>query len=119
MHALALKRTPHVRAHTRARTRTHTPPRMRVYSRTLLLPRAFALALRRRTGSPHRPPPPIPILPLTLQLGVPSACARWHAGARGQCMVQTVLAACLYTVCRRERTPHMLIDFSDALQTNL
>jgi transcription factor IIIB subunit 2 len=34
-------------------------------------------------------------------------------------MVQTVLAACLYTVCRRERTPHMLIDFSDALQTNL
>jgi transcription factor IIIB subunit 2 len=30
-----------------------------------------------------------------------------------------VVAACLYIVCRREKTPHMLIDFSDVLQTNL
>lgn len=30
-----------------------------------------------------------------------------------------VVAACLYTACRRETTPHMLIDFSDALSTNL
>eukprot|EP00002_Diphylleia_rotans_P023792 TRINITY_DN4683_c0_g1_i1.p1 TRINITY_DN4683_c0_g1~~TRINITY_DN4683_c0_g1_i1.p1 ORF type:complete len:581 (-),score=124.31 TRINITY_DN4683_c0_g1_i1:281-2023(-) len=30
-----------------------------------------------------------------------------------------VIAACLYIVCRREKTPHMLIDFSDVLQTNL
>jgi len=32
---------------------------------------------------------------------------------------QNVIAACLYTVCRREKTPHMLIDFSDVLQTNV
>jgi transcription factor IIIB 90 kDa subunit len=32
---------------------------------------------------------------------------------------QNVAAACLYIVCRRERTPHMLIDFSDVLQTNV
>ena len=25
----------------------------------------------------------------------------------------------MYTVCRREKTPHMLIDFSDVLQTNV
>lgn len=30
-----------------------------------------------------------------------------------------VVAACLYIVCRRHKTPHMLIDFSDVLQTNL
>ncbi len=32
---------------------------------------------------------------------------------------QNVIAACMYTVCRREKTPHMLIDFSDVLQTNV
>jgi transcription factor IIIB subunit 2 len=32
---------------------------------------------------------------------------------------QNVAAACLYIVCRREKTPHMLIDFSDVLQTNV
>ena len=30
-----------------------------------------------------------------------------------------VVAACLYIVCRREKSPHLLIDFSDALQTNV
>lgn len=30
-----------------------------------------------------------------------------------------VIAACLYLVCRSERTPHMLLDFSDALQVNV
>jgi transcription initiation factor TFIIIB Brf1 subunit/transcription initiation factor TFIIB len=30
-----------------------------------------------------------------------------------------VVAACLYVVCRREKTPHMLLDFSDVLQTNV
>lgn len=30
-----------------------------------------------------------------------------------------VIAACLYVACRRDNTPHMLIDFSDAIQTNL
>ena len=29
---------------------------------------------------------------------------------------QYIVAACLYVVCRREKTPHMLIDFSDVLQ---
>ncbi|TDH66443.1 hypothetical protein CCR75_009458 [Bremia lactucae] len=32
---------------------------------------------------------------------------------------QTVIAACLYIVCRRERSPHLLVDFSDKLQTNV
>jgi len=31
----------------------------------------------------------------------------------------SVVAACLYIVCRREKTAHMLIDFSDALHTNV
>jgi transcription initiation factor TFIIIB Brf1 subunit/transcription initiation factor TFIIB len=31
---------------------------------------------------------------------------------------QLVVAACLYIVCRTERTSHMLIDFSDILQVN-
>eukprot|EP00211_Chloroparvula_japonica_P016916 CAMPEP_0119128638 /NCGR_PEP_ID=MMETSP1310-20130426/6711_1 /TAXON_ID=464262 /ORGANISM="Genus nov. species nov., Strain RCC2339" /LENGTH=296 /DNA_ID=CAMNT_0007118995 /DNA_START=190 /DNA_END=1077 /DNA_ORIENTATION=- len=31
----------------------------------------------------------------------------------------TVCACCLYVVCRREKTPHMLLDFSDALQINV
>jgi len=30
-----------------------------------------------------------------------------------------VIAACLYTVCRREKTAHLLIDYSDVLQTNV
>eukprot|EP01104_Vermistella_antarctica_P020979 TRINITY_DN922_c2_g1_i3.p1 TRINITY_DN922_c2_g1~~TRINITY_DN922_c2_g1_i3.p1 ORF type:complete len:325 (-),score=74.55 TRINITY_DN922_c2_g1_i3:118-1092(-) len=30
-----------------------------------------------------------------------------------------VVCACLYVVCRREKTPHLLIDFSDVLQTNV
>ncbi|XP_065193255.1 transcription factor IIIB 90 kDa subunit-like [Sycon ciliatum] len=30
-----------------------------------------------------------------------------------------IAAACLYLVCRSEGTPHMLLDFSDALQTNV
>lgn len=30
-----------------------------------------------------------------------------------------VVAACLYIVCRKNKSPHMLIDFSDVLQTNL
>ncbi|UKJ88919.1 transcription factor IIIb subunit [Theileria orientalis] len=28
-----------------------------------------------------------------------------------------VASCCLYTICRREKTPHLLIDFSDILQT--
>nr|CCA27332.1 transcription factor IIIB putative [Albugo laibachii Nc14] len=32
---------------------------------------------------------------------------------------EVVIAACLYIVCRRERSPHLLIDFSDALQWNV
>lgn len=30
-----------------------------------------------------------------------------------------VVAACLYVACRQEKSPHMLIDFSDALQVNV
>jgi hypothetical protein len=30
-----------------------------------------------------------------------------------------VSAACLYIVCRREKTPHLLIDFSEVLQANV
>lgn len=30
-----------------------------------------------------------------------------------------VVAACLYIACRQEKSQHMLIDFSDALQTNV
>jgi transcription factor IIIB subunit 2 len=32
---------------------------------------------------------------------------------------QNVIAACLYIICRIQRTPHLLIDFSDNLQTNV
>ena len=32
---------------------------------------------------------------------------------------QNVCSACLYIVCRREKTPHLLIDFSDVIQTNV
>ena len=31
---------------------------------------------------------------------------------------QHVIAACLYTVCRKEKSPHLLIDFSDVLQVH-
>jgi transcription factor IIIB subunit 2 len=30
-----------------------------------------------------------------------------------------VSAACLYIICRQEKSPHLLIDFSDALQINV
>ena len=30
-----------------------------------------------------------------------------------------VVATCLYTICRQEKSPHLLIDFSDALQINV
>lgn len=30
-----------------------------------------------------------------------------------------VVATCLYTICRQEKSPHLLIDFSDALQVNI
>lgn len=39
----------------------------------------------------------------------------FHKGRR----VTSLCCACLYTVCRLERTPHMLIDFADVSQTNL
>ena len=32
---------------------------------------------------------------------------------------RNVAAACLYIVCRREKTSHLLLDFADVLQTNL
>lgn len=36
-------------------------------------------------------------------------------GRRGQ----NVVAACLYIVCRQEKTPHMLLDFSEVLHSNV
>lgn len=33
--------------------------------------------------------------------------------------LQNVLAACLYVACRKEKTPHMLIDFSSRLQISV
>eukprot|EP00172_Hildenbrandia_rubra_P002690 Plantae.Rhodophyta-Hildenbrandia_rubra.ctg37373.p1 GENE.Plantae.Rhodophyta-Hildenbrandia_rubra.ctg37373~~Plantae.Rhodophyta-Hildenbrandia_rubra.ctg37373.p1 ORF type:complete len:540 (-),score=139.23 Plantae.Rhodophyta-Hildenbrandia_rubra.ctg37373:593-2212(-) len=39
----------------------------------------------------------------------------FHKGRR----TANVACACLYFVCRREKTPHMLIDFSDVLETNV
>lgn len=32
---------------------------------------------------------------------------------------QYVVAACLYSACRMEKTSHMLIDFSDLLEVRL
>ena len=29
------------------------------------------------------------------------------------------VASCLYIICRQEKSPHLLIDFSDALQINI
>lgn len=52
------------------------------------------------------------------------AAHRWYAlalnhqftrGRRGN----NVIAACLYIVCRQEKTAHMLLDFSDILQTSV
>lgn len=39
----------------------------------------------------------------------------FHKGRR----MANVCCACLYVVCRDERTPHMLLDFADILETNL
>lgn len=39
----------------------------------------------------------------------------FHKGRR----MANVCCACLYVVCRMERTPHMLLDFADVLETNL
>lgn len=39
----------------------------------------------------------------------------FHKGRR----MANVCCACLYVVCRIERTPHMLLDFSDVLETNV
>ncbi|KCV70741.1 hypothetical protein H696_03092 [Fonticula alba] len=46
------------------------------------------------------------------------ALAQQHNFIQGR-KTDHVVAACLYIVCRRERTPHLLIDFSDILQTNV
>lgn len=52
------------------------------------------------------------------------AAHRWYAlalqhqftrGRRGP----NVIAACLYIVCRQEKTPHMLLDFADILSTSV
>lgn len=52
------------------------------------------------------------------------AAHRWYAlalqhqftrGRRGP----NVTAACLYIVCRQEKTPHMLLDFADVLSTSV
>lgn len=39
----------------------------------------------------------------------------FHKGRR----LSNVCCACLYVVCRMQKTPHMLLDFADALQTNV
>lgn len=39
----------------------------------------------------------------------------FHKGRR----MTNVCCACLYVVCRMEKTPHMLLDFADALETNV
>lgn len=39
----------------------------------------------------------------------------FHKGRR----MANVCCACLYVVCRRDKTPHMLIDFADVLETNV
>jgi transcription factor IIIB 90 kDa subunit len=41
-----------------------------------------------------------------------------HQFTRGR-KSQNIAAACLYIVCRQEKTSHMLLDFSDILQTNV
>lgn len=39
----------------------------------------------------------------------------FHKGRR----MANVCCACVYVVCRRNKTPHMLIDFADVLETNV
>lgn len=39
----------------------------------------------------------------------------FHKGRR----MANVCCACLYVVCRTERSPHMLLDFADVLETNV
>lgn len=52
------------------------------------------------------------------------AAQRWyvlalqHQFTRGR-RAPNIVAACLYIVCRQEKTPHMLLDFSDVLQTSV
>lgn len=52
------------------------------------------------------------------------AAQRWfvlalqHQFTRGR-RAPNIAAACLYIVCRQERTPHMLLDFADVLQTSV
>ncbi len=41
-----------------------------------------------------------------------------HNFTRGR-KIDKIAAACLYIVCRQEKTPHMLIDFSDILRINV
>lgn len=41
-----------------------------------------------------------------------------HQFTRGR-RSQNIVAACLYIVCRQEKTPHMLLDFSDVLHTSV
>lgn len=41
-----------------------------------------------------------------------------HQFTRGR-RAGNIVAACLYIVCRQERTPHMLLDFADVLQTSV
>jgi transcription factor IIIB subunit 2 len=41
-----------------------------------------------------------------------------HQFTRGR-RSNNIIASCLYIVCRMERTPHMLLDFSDILQTSV
>lgn len=41
-----------------------------------------------------------------------------HRFTRGR-RANHIVAACLYIVCRLERTPHMLLDFSDLMQTSV
>lgn len=41
-----------------------------------------------------------------------------HQFTRGR-RAGNIVAACLYIVCRQEKTPHMLLDFADVLQTSV
>lgn len=41
-----------------------------------------------------------------------------HQFTRGR-RSNNIIASCLYIVCRLEKTPHMLLDFSDILQTSV
>lgn len=61
---------------------------------------------------------------LNLPSYIIEASQRLYKLVQGQNWVQGrhtshVVAASMYITCRRERTPHLLIDFSDKLQVNL